>query len=131
METQALNEEVIDKKINVPQHFCIFAIVSKDNVVSNLAFGWDNAKESAITEITNSYIDLLFKDREHLEKAKLFYDMCEVSLVQLCEIPIYLDGDTDLNFTKKELLHQFHYSEINEIFEARKMLEKENKKDEI
>lgn len=122
MESQAMQEKVIDKKINVPQNFLIFAIVSKDNVVSNLAFGWDNSKESAITEITNSYLDLLYKDREHLEKANLFFDMCEVSLVQLCKVPIFLDQD--VNFTDKELLHQFHYSEIKEIFEAREALEK-------
>lgn len=119
-----LHEEVIDKKINVPQNFLIFAIVSKDNVVSNLAFGWDNTKESAITEITNSYIDLLYKDREKLEKANLFYDMCEVSLVQLCKVPIYLDKDCD--FTEKELLHKFSYSEIKDIFEAREALERKN-----
>lgn len=123
--TTNLNEKVIDKKINVPQHFLIFGIVSKDNVVSNLAFGWDSSKESAITEITNSYLDLLYKDREHLEKANLFYDMCEVALVQFCEIPIFLDDN--VNFTKKELLHKFSYSEIKDIFEARKALESEVK----
>lgn len=122
MEERTMDEKVIDKKINVPQHFLIFGIVSKDNVVSNLAFGWDNNKESAITEITNSYLDLLYKDREHLEKANLFYDMCEVSLVQFCKIPIFIDDDVD--FTEKELLHKFSYSEIKEIFEAREALER-------
>lgn len=121
--THELNEKVIDKKINVPQHFLIFGIVSKDNVVSNLAFGWDNTKESAITEITNSYLDLLYKDRQKLEKANLFYDMCEVSLVQFAKIPIYLDDN--VNFTDKELLHKFSYSEIKEIFEARDALGKD------
>lgn len=124
-DTHEMNEKVIDKKINVPQHFLIFGIVSKDNVVSNLAFGWDNSKESAITEITNSYLDLLYKDREQFKKANLFYDMCEVSLVQFAKIPIFLTDDVD--FTEKELLHKFSYSEIKEIFEAREALERTDK----